>query len=984
MESELKEVTNTTFISETPEIVTQPKTIQPKDLEPPSDVGEGEWKLDVMLSKPFRTVSSFWYTTDAIGTMKLISGQRIHPLMMRDILTDYIESFQTNILKSYTYARYNIKFTIQLNSTKFYSGRLIFGYVPLQEVPATPLDFTRLSMFPHIFIDAGNSSPVEFQIPWFSPFSYFNQTSDEVGQRSLGFPFLSVVSPLRSPTSSTAVCYTIYVRMSEVKLHIPVNPALTYITPRLTDEIKRLKGDARSGDLDVELFREIARPDKFGFTYVTQPFEQSRNTGHMTNVVGNVMKTVRAIPETINSITGTVTGLASGVAQLASIAGLFDRPRSKVESVHRVGFSQMSFGVGEDYLKLLSLSPDDCYLPDNRTHANNVEMEMDYLYLSRLDSILEIVQWSTTQPPGTILNTRALLPVGLRGPLGTPTWVAMVAERFLYWRGPLVFTFSIVATHFHTGRLVAVFTNGYTQAEDLTLDVALNWPNVTMDLHNTENREYSLQMDYNANIPWLYNCDPDPVSFRPLSWLGKMVLYVQNSLGAPESVASTIDIIISVRAGETFELDKPRLSLATENKVPSIQVGKTVKAYPLPVRQTPAPTVRRNPDERNDGHMANADCEPEWQLYVYDCVKHLGIIGNELDILESATAKFEKSVTEEKWRKVYGLVGNLKNQLTKLKSLIGVMQKNVDIIAEKASTISDDEEVDIEVLLKGLCSVARISEDLAMSSEIAEKLKSLCRQKKEPRNDGHMSEAEQQGAPSSTPIVRMQLENTDPDPHPNVGRKTKTADIRDVVRRYGPAYNVLFTPPTNEDSLQALVIPVTPNTGNNSALISYYSRMYAGWSGSMRYKFIFDSNNLDNQIISVTHLPNYYASEPKAIDTLDMDDPALINGGGYALEVQHIVDEKAVAVEVPYAQPYHFLTSYAMYGNSAPHLQTNGVLMISVLSRSNLYGEASGVFRPSNSVSMQAYVAAGDDFVFTFPVPFVLLQQDKAWHPIIG
>jgi hypothetical protein len=128
------ELQNTTFLDEIPPNVEIPHgTVNARPQMPRTDIGEDQWNVHDMLSKPMRVFKGSWLTTDVPFVPKTLLPGNPTPTIITDILEANIESMQTNVLKSYTFLRFGVRFTMQLNSTKFYCGRFMMGYVPLEE-----------------------------------------------------------------------------------------------------------------------------------------------------------------------------------------------------------------------------------------------------------------------------------------------------------------------------------------------------------------------------------------------------------------------------------------------------------------------------------------------------------------------------------------------------------------------------------------------------------------------------------------------------------------------------------------------------------------------------------------------------------------------------------------------------------------------------------------------------------------------------------
>jgi hypothetical protein len=854
-QTQLTELTNTTFLDETPPVAVVPVDYPKATNVPLGDISEEMWNVKEMLRKPMRVATGTWPTTATANSDLAILGSATVVRVPYEFLNAHVESIQTNILKSYTFARYTPVFTFQLNSTKFYCGRLCFFYTPLSDVVTSTV--TGASMLPHVFIDAGNSSPVTLQVSWFHPQSSFNQTV-LFDSYYLGAVRIRVVSPLRAPASATpTVDWTMWMHLENVELHVPINPALTVLTPKLADETEyriwlRRRSDAQfMRRYEDEIRRKTKQIDP-EFNIPQGLFDGlgslfSSVTDTITSGVSGFGKLFEGdFSGALDDFGGALDSGLSAVTQGAETGmelGLFDRCMElKYDLARPPQFSNMAYGIGKDCVTRLDITPFSQYHPNSKHLGGKIQADMDFISLCQRDVILKVLPWASTDTKGTSLFVQDVAPSQMVNDVEY-TWLAWMAGAHTFWRGSIVFSVSVVATHFHAGRLMIGFSNGYTGTLPV-IDETTNWPVVTVDLHNTDNREYEIVCPFNQIMPYLFSCTTYssslPDALKASASNGQFFIYVLNELEAPETVSSTIDIVIKVRAGDDFRLWAPRAPDVRELEDKTLYLASTANTGPVP------PVVKNIP--------------PTTELL----------------------------------------------------------------------------------------------------------------------NEPHAGEIEDDASPSSSQPVILQ-KGPDKIVHPlSHTAFSSTSDIRDLIRRYTRLASIVIPASPLDAENHIIICPVCPQSFSDSAnsspptsMLAYYSQMYFGWSGSIRYKLLSMNNVMEPSQLQITYYPNYFAQDVQLAETnlthlQSLGVPTV--PCGYPIKICNLSDEHAIAFEIPYQSPRHFLRTVPSSSNI--YYKTTG--MFTIQYRNPLLstqGQTITNYQPVPRFNFDLFIAAGDDFAFHFPRP---------------
>nr|QXV86370.1 polyprotein [Iflaviridae sp.] len=132
--------------------------------------------------------------------------------------------------------------------------------------------------------------------------------------------------------------------------------------------------------------------------------------------------------------------------------------------------------------------------------------------------------------------------------------VGIVASLFHQWRGTLEFKIQIVASQFHTGRIMVGYIPGYT-GDTPTINQLKASPHAIFDLQ--EQREFSYEVPYISYKPWWTRQQTGnyPIAASPAPSTFCILIY--NELIVMETVPDFVFINIYIRAGRSFEVSIP-------------------------------------------------------------------------------------------------------------------------------------------------------------------------------------------------------------------------------------------------------------------------------------------------------------------------------------------------------------------------------------------------------------------------------------------
>nr|UDL13968.1 MAG: polyprotein [Xiangshan picorna-like virus 2] len=135
--------------------------------------------------------------------------------------------------------------------------------------------------------------------------------------------------------------------------------------------------------------------------------------------------------------------------------------------------------------------------------------------------------------------------------------VGVVAGNFMYWRGSLEYRFDVIASQFHTGRLLVGYVPAALDGVDDKIDINTikSSPYVVYDLQ--EGNSFTFTVPYVSFRPWwprkYAGNYPVSTTFAP----SRLFLLVQVPLVPMESVVAEVHINVYLRGASSFEVSVP-------------------------------------------------------------------------------------------------------------------------------------------------------------------------------------------------------------------------------------------------------------------------------------------------------------------------------------------------------------------------------------------------------------------------------------------
>nr|WMV69898.1 MAG: polyprotein [Deformed wing virus] len=268
---------------------------------------------------------------------------------------------------------------------------------------------------------------------------------------------------------------------------------------------------------------------------------------------------IRAKPEM-----DRILNLAEGLLNNTIGGNNMDNPSYQQSPRHFVPTGMHSLALGTNLVEPLHALRLDAAGTTQHPVGCAPDEDMTVSSIASRYGLIRQVQWKKDHAKGSLLLQLDADPFVEQRIEGTNPislyWfapVGVVSSMFMQWRGSLEYRFDIIASQFHTGRLIVGYVPGLTASLQQQMDYMKlkSSSYVVFDLQ--ESNSFTFEVPYVSYRPWWvrkYGGNYLPSSTDAPSTL---FMYVQVPLIPMEAVSDTIDINVYVRGGSSFEVCVP-------------------------------------------------------------------------------------------------------------------------------------------------------------------------------------------------------------------------------------------------------------------------------------------------------------------------------------------------------------------------------------------------------------------------------------------
>jgi hypothetical protein len=473
-----------------------------------------------------------------------------------------------NRITTFKLMRASFKVKVVCNGNSFYMGRLLVAWNPMSAMDdyfvyngATDLETfaysVRLSQRQHIMVDPSQSTGGELTLPFIWPKDFFDIpkiTSDSVVFGSLSCTTIVPLSQVTEPVPGTVnpVGITVYAWAEDVELGGLTVEDLTSLSPQSGS-------DEYSGRVS-SLASTVATA---AHAFITAPY------------IGPY---------------AMATSIAAGaIASVAKIFG-FSKPNLLEEAVamRPTAIRSLATCVGQDGAVKLTIDPKQEVTIDPRIMGLGGTDEMDIVNIASIPSLIGKFEWNYTHTYGDLLYASLVDPGICHQISNSDTRLFLpacsgVSLPFTYWSGSMEFTFEIVATAYHRGRLAFVYD---PQRSPTTYETNISY-NYVVDI--SECRKFKIRIGPSQTSAIMTRFQPltsgefmsiyfrgghGTVGVTPTQILnaggvgnGVLSVFTVNDLTAPSTTTTGVQILMYVNACEDFRVYAPNSDLYKYNYI---------------------------------------------------------------------------------------------------------------------------------------------------------------------------------------------------------------------------------------------------------------------------------------------------------------------------------------------------------------------------------------------------------------------------------
>lgn len=503
----------TTFIedgeiskSENPRSDTAPTAMDAKDMNVNAIVN--------FLRRPVIYKNFDWATADGFGTELL----KIH--LPADWLSNQMVDEK---LSGFRYLKCDLIVKVQVNSQPFNAGRLLMWLSPMEQqlefAPSSTFHMGGITGYPKVELDLSSDTTMELRVPYYAALTHF----DLIRKRgTMGTVRIVVYSPL---TGVTDVDATVWIYADNIDLQLPTGV-----------------------NAQVGLSSEKRRPG---------------NVETISGWLGSAFHAGGKIPM-LSAFLSPMGYVADAVAGIASIFGWSKPTDPEFPTKTELGYAKYYCNYnGDSKVKVMALDARNAVeMPTSVFNTNEDEMALCNILkkptflqrftMTKLDAY-EKELFRIPVQPSTAAGTEHSYPQSggepaLKGVVLSHTFLSYLSTMYAFWRGSLKYTFKVVKTPFHSGRVRVFLVPGLGRTGTFQRDKCYS---KVFDLRETN--EFVIEVPFKYNAPWMA-IRPGNAAYTAPTYL---VVEVLNALRCPATCADSIEFLVEASAGEDFQFAVP-------------------------------------------------------------------------------------------------------------------------------------------------------------------------------------------------------------------------------------------------------------------------------------------------------------------------------------------------------------------------------------------------------------------------------------------
>lgn len=505
------------------------------------EMAEGTWLARHQLMKPVQVSQVDWTTTQARGT-------DIVSLAFPQVLANQ-ESLVLRTLRMYAFYKISPIFRVQINATVFHQGQLICSFDPFDICSTEAFDYDFSIYYatglPNVKIMASFSDAVELKIPYIHPRSFLTTNTDEA-YNTLGRFRISIINPLLAAEgASSSLTVTTWIYASQAQVHVPIQdhtPILSFASDDSVEATSLISGAADIASNLLETGKE-----KLGTV-----FDEGKNLlqggqqlygNLMSGNIGQALRTGQGLIDSLGKIFG------------------FDYPARTLQPPKTISsIENLAITKGVSQSQRLGMDPFALHSLPDEVASESIEA-MNLKSLVCMPMLLTQFVFNSTQTRGTLLKSIPVNPCVSHwdGSHLNRTYLSYVSNAFTYWSGGIVYDIEVIATKFHSGKLIFAYIPNTLVEPDYSA-VSDSLPNVVIDIQQSSSVQFIVPFTSSTALKNTFATGTlvDRRTGIIDTCTGVLACYVQNTLAYASNVAPSVEINIYISAAKDFSLFVPQ------------------------------------------------------------------------------------------------------------------------------------------------------------------------------------------------------------------------------------------------------------------------------------------------------------------------------------------------------------------------------------------------------------------------------------------
>nr|QDH89863.1 MAG: hypothetical protein H4Rhizo43795_000001 [Picornavirales sp.] len=348
-------------------------------------------------------------------------------------------------------------YTLKINASRFDQGMYLLAFQPSGGVAQTAAQYityshsrNQVSQLLHAKLDVNCDSSVTIRVPWISTHSFLPMTPYS-GSR-LGSPGriqLWALEPITTVGGTGSAGATLYVHLEDVELFASTTPQCGLC----------IGGDKVSVHFQAGTVVRRKKKDIH-----TEEVESNRTISNSLKLATDISSALSPIP-LLSSIAAPMSWLLDAASRAAYAWG-YSAPRINDPSNRMTKWSNpyLCNYNKKSVAQTLALSSTNTVGQVSGIFGTDID-EMSFDFIKQRSAIYARFTISTSNSTGDLLYSCLVTPrdmysstIDSTNTMISFTPVGFLSRLFNLWRGSMIYTFTIVKTEFHIGRLMVVFT----------------------------------------------------------------------------------------------------------------------------------------------------------------------------------------------------------------------------------------------------------------------------------------------------------------------------------------------------------------------------------------------------------------------------------------------------------------------------------------------------------------------------------------------